>query len=78
MTRVLFNMAAAALSMWLAASLFFWLVTPPAPIGRIVLPLALFGAAYFFSTPDSWRSPSPSAAGLQVHRSGETTSFRSG
>jgi PAS domain S-box-containing protein len=47
LTRVLFNMSAAALSMWLAASLFFWLVTPPAPIGRIVLPLALFGGAYF-------------------------------
>ena len=46
-TRVLFNMAAAALAMWSAASLFFWLVTPPAPIGRIVLPLALFGGVYF-------------------------------
>ena len=47
-TRVLFNMAAAALSMWLAASLFFSLVTPPAPIGRVAAALALFGAAYFF------------------------------
>ncbi len=47
LTRVLFNMSAAALSMWLAASLFFWLVTPPVPIGRILLPLALFGGAYF-------------------------------
>ena len=47
-TRLLFNMAAPAVSMWAAASLFFWLVTPPAPISRIALPLALFGAAYFF------------------------------
>jgi hypothetical protein len=46
-TRVLFNMAAAALAMWSAASLFFWFVIPPAPIGRIALPLALFGATYF-------------------------------
>ncbi len=46
-TRVLFNTAAAALAMWLAASLFFWLVTPPAAVGRLVLPLALFGSAYF-------------------------------
>jgi PAS domain S-box-containing protein len=47
-TRLLFNMSAPAVSMWAAASLFFWLVTPPAPISRIALPLALFGAAYFF------------------------------
>ncbi len=46
-TRVFFNMAAAALAMWSAASLFFWLVTPPAPIGRIAVPLALFGGTYF-------------------------------
>jgi PAS domain S-box-containing protein len=47
-TRVLFNITAAALSMWLAASLFFSLVMPPAPIGRLAPALALFGAAYFF------------------------------
>jgi len=47
-TRLLFNMAAPAVSMWAAASLFFRLVVPPAPISRIALPLAVFGAAYFF------------------------------
>jgi PAS domain S-box-containing protein len=46
-TRVLFNVAAPAASMWLAASLFFWLAAPPAPIGRVALSLAAFGAAYF-------------------------------
>ena len=45
--RVLFNISAAALSMWLAASIFFWLATPPATIRRIVVPLTLFGGAYF-------------------------------
>jgi PAS domain S-box-containing protein len=46
-TRVLFNTAAAALAMWMAASLFVWLAPAPAATGGIVLPLALFGAAYF-------------------------------
>jgi PAS domain S-box-containing protein len=45
--RVLFNTAAAALAMWTAASLFFWLVPSPATATRLVFPLALFGAAYF-------------------------------
>jgi PAS domain S-box-containing protein len=47
-TRLSFNTAAPAVSMWVAASLFFSLVTPPVPLERMVLPLALFGAAYFF------------------------------
>jgi PAS domain S-box-containing protein len=46
-TRVLFNISAAAVSMWLAGTLFFWLATPPATIRRIVVPLTLFGGAYF-------------------------------
>jgi PAS domain S-box-containing protein len=45
--RLLFNAAAPALAMWIAASLFFRLVTPPAPIGRVGLALAVFGSMYF-------------------------------
>ena len=45
--RVLFNMSAAALTMWIAASLFFWLSTPPATVRRIVVPLGVFGATCF-------------------------------
>ncbi len=45
--RLLFNAAAAALAMWIAASLFLRLVTPPAPIGRVSLALAVFGGTYF-------------------------------
>jgi PAS domain S-box-containing protein len=46
-SRILFNVAAPALAMWIAASIFFRLVTPPAPIGRIAMALAVFGTAYF-------------------------------
>jgi PAS domain S-box-containing protein len=45
--RLLFNAAAPALAMWIAASLFLRLVTPPAPIGRVGLALAVFGGTYF-------------------------------
>lgn len=45
--RVLFNIGAPALSMWLAASAFFALVSPPTTIRRIVVPLALFGVVDF-------------------------------
>src|SRR5687768_10696785 len=39
--RLLFNMTAPALAMWLAASVFFHLVAPRAPIGRIALGLTV-------------------------------------
>jgi PAS domain S-box-containing protein len=53
LTRVLFNVTAPALAMWLAAQAFFRiagtgpLANPPATIGPIVGPLAFFAAAYF-------------------------------
>jgi PAS domain S-box-containing protein len=52
-TRVLFNTTAPALAMWLAAHLFFRiahtgpLANPPAAIGPIVGPLAVFATTYF-------------------------------
>jgi PAS domain S-box-containing protein len=67
-TRVLFNISAAALSMWLAASLFFWLATPPATIRRIVVPLTLFGAAYFLLNTGLVAGALAIGRRLQVHR----------
>jgi putative nucleotidyltransferase with HDIG domain len=51
--QLLFNAAAPALSMWIAAHCFFWLAgvgppIPPAPaLGRLLAPLAVFAALYF-------------------------------
>jgi PAS domain S-box-containing protein len=51
--RVVFNVTALALAMWLAAQLFFAIVgrgplaTEPAASGRILVPLAVFASAYF-------------------------------
>ncbi|MEO7274361.1 MAG: ATP-binding protein [Vicinamibacterales bacterium] len=51
--RVLFNVSASALAIWLAAQLFFFIIqrgglaAPPAITGRIVVPLAVFATVYF-------------------------------
>jgi PAS domain S-box-containing protein len=53
LTRVLFNVTAPALAMWLSADAFFRiagigpLANPPATIGPLVGPLAFFATAYF-------------------------------
>ncbi len=56
--RALFNMSAPAVSLWLAAQLFFWtagikpLVLEPAPLDKILPSLLLFAVTYFGS--NSW------------------------
>jgi PAS domain S-box-containing protein len=51
--RVLFNATAPMLAMWIAACGFFWLagagplVDRPSAIGMLIVPLAIFAAAYF-------------------------------
>src|SRR5918995_1751471 len=66
-TRLSFNTTAPAVSMWLAASLFFLLVTPPAPFERVAVPLALFGATYFLLNTGLVAGAVAIGRGLHVH-----------
>jgi putative nucleotidyltransferase with HDIG domain len=53
LTQLVFNAAAPAVAMWLAATGFFWLIGAPTlltrriPFGTLALPLAGFAASYF-------------------------------
>jgi PAS domain S-box-containing protein len=67
LTRLSFNTGAPAVSMWAAASLFFWLVTLPAPFERMAVPLALFGATYFFFNTGLVAGAVAIGRGLHVH-----------